>query len=91
MTYTYMNRTLKASQNILLTDPLTLALPPLATSLELKFRQNHSRDKVFSFDRVFTAEDSQREVFKGAALEKLVDDVVSGVNGTVFAYGPTGI
>jgi len=40
---------------------------------------------------VFTAEDSQREVFKGAALEKLVDDVVSGVNGTVFAYGPTGI
>jgi len=76
-------------QNILLTDPLTTSLPPLSTSLEAKFRQNHSRDKVFTFDKVFTSEDSQKEVYRGAALDKLIEDVISGVNGTVFAYGPT--
>eukprot|EP00696_Hemimastix_kukwesjijk_P008621 gnl/Hemi2/20904_TR6928_c0_g1_i1.p1 gnl/Hemi2/20904_TR6928_c0_g1~~gnl/Hemi2/20904_TR6928_c0_g1_i1.p1 ORF type:complete len:959 (-),score=429.06 gnl/Hemi2/20904_TR6928_c0_g1_i1:260-3136(-) len=42
----------------------------------------------FTFDRVFPCESTQAEVYQYAALN-IVQDVLKGYNGTVFAYGQT--
>lgn len=44
---------------------------------------------AFSFDRIFGPESSQIEVFEYTATP-LVQDVLSGYNATIFAYGQTG-
>lgn len=44
--------------------------------------------KVYVFDKVFKPSTSQEEVYMGAAYH-IVQDVLSGYNGTVFAYGQT--
>ncbi|CAE8583001.1 unnamed protein product [Polarella glacialis] len=43
----------------------------------------------FQFDRAFGQEASQGEVYDDVG-RPIVDDVLSGYNGTVLAYGPTG-
>lgn len=43
----------------------------------------------FSFDRIFGPDSTQIEVFDNAAVP-LVNDVLSGYNATIFAYGQTG-
>ncbi|KAH8914189.1 P-loop containing nucleoside triphosphate hydrolase protein, partial [Atractiella rhizophila] len=43
----------------------------------------------FAFDRVFPMETQQEEVFE-YGVRGIVDDVMNGYNGTVFAYGQTG-
>lgn len=45
--------------------------------------------KDFTFDAVFPEEASQKELFDDTALE-IVDSVMDGFNGTIFAYGQTG-
>lgn len=45
--------------------------------------------KTFTFDATFPAGSSQREVYDSAATE-IVEAVMEGYNGTVFAYGQTG-
>lgn len=44
--------------------------------------------KTFTFDRVFDPSCDQETVYKGAA-HHIVQDVLSGYNGTIFAYGQT--
>uniref|UniRef100_A0A1A9WUC4 Kinesin motor domain-containing protein n=1 Tax=Glossina brevipalpis TaxID=37001 RepID=A0A1A9WUC4_9MUSC len=44
--------------------------------------------KSYSFDKVFYSSASQENVYK-AAGEPLVNDVLEGYNGTLFAYGQT--
>ncbi|CAD6197428.1 unnamed protein product [Caenorhabditis auriculariae] len=44
--------------------------------------------KVYVFDKVFKPNTSQEQVYKGAAYH-IVQDVLTGYNGTVFAYGQT--
>lgn len=40
---------------------------------------------------MFGPETTQKELYDGAALKLLADNAVEkGINGTVFAYGPTG-
>jgi kinesin family protein 3/17 len=45
--------------------------------------------KVFSFDCVFGPESLQSYVYEQTAFS-LVDNVLEGYNGTIFAYGQTG-
>ena len=45
--------------------------------------------KVFTFDQVYGMESQQREVFQVSA-QPIVDSVMQGFNGTIFAYGQTG-
>jgi hypothetical protein len=43
----------------------------------------------FEFDRVFDGNTSQTALFDAVARSK-VDDVLDGINSTIFAYGQTG-
>mmetsp|Transcript_286 Transcript_286/g.853 ORF Transcript_286/g.853 Transcript_286/m.853 type:complete len:767 (-) Transcript_286:217-2517(-) len=45
--------------------------------------------KAFTFDHVFDWNSTQEEVFNGVALP-IVESVLQGYNGTIFAYGQTG-
>lgn len=45
--------------------------------------------KAFTFDAVFDWESTQRAVYEYAA-QGIVDSVLEGYNGTIFAYGQTG-
>lgn len=45
-------------------------------------------DQSYSFDRVFKPDASQKEVYDYAA-KPIIDGVLKGFNGTVFAYGQT--
>lgn len=45
--------------------------------------------KSFSFDCVFSAESSQSYIYEQSAFS-LVENVLDGYNGTIFAYGQTG-
>lgn len=45
--------------------------------------------KVFTFDRVFGPESKQTDVYNDAA-RAIVESVIEGYNGTIFAYGQTG-
>ena len=42
----------------------------------------------FTFDNIFTPENTQEEVFAIAA-KPIIEDVLQGFNGTIFAYGQT--
>nr|CAD2167326.1 unnamed protein product [Meloidogyne enterolobii] len=44
--------------------------------------------KTYAFDNVFQPNDTQENVYKGAA-HHIVQDVLNGYNGTIFAYGQT--
>jgi hypothetical protein len=44
--------------------------------------------KVYVFDKVFRPDSTQEKVYNEAAKE-IVKDVLSGYNGTIFAYGQT--
>ena len=51
--------------------------------------QVEDRTDSFTFDRVFGAESTQEEVFTYTA-KGLINDVMTGYNATIFAYGQTG-
>lgn len=44
------------------------------------------QDTNFTFDRVFNLESTQKEVYDIAA-KPIIDSVLDGFNGTIFAYG----
>lgn len=44
--------------------------------------------KVYVFDKVFKPDCTQLQVYTATAKE-IVEDVLSGYNGTIFAYGQT--
>ena len=45
--------------------------------------------KVFTFDASFPPETTQQQVYDTAATE-IIEAVMTGYNGTIFAYGQTG-
>jgi len=49
---------------------------------------NGKRKAAFSFDRVFNMDTTQQEVYDYAA-KPVVEDLLKGYNGTIFAYGQT--
>lgn len=51
-----------------------------------EFGQEH--DKVFTFDEVIEPQSSQQSVYESSAFH-LIENVMEGFNGTVFAYGQT--
>jgi hypothetical protein len=46
-------------------------------------------EKVFAFDKVFDSNSNQEQVYKDTAFP-IVESVLEGYNGTIFAYGQTG-
>ena len=46
-------------------------------------------EKIFAYDAVYGVESTQRQVYDETAFP-LVESVISGYNGTIFAYGQTG-
>ncbi|KAK9799802.1 hypothetical protein WJX73_000528 [Symbiochloris irregularis] len=52
-------------------------------------RSGLSPDKQFTFDKIFGSACSNAQVYQDVAAP-LVDSIVEGYNGTVFAYGQTG-
>jgi kinesin family member 3B len=47
------------------------------------------KERIFSFDMTFQPGCHQEVVFKQAALP-IIESVLAGYNGTIFAYGQTG-
>lgn len=71
-------------KNIVKVDPLRGTIEvekPNASSIEVP--------KVFTFDIVFGPDSKQLDVYNQAA-RSIVDNVLEGYNGTIFAYGQTG-
>jgi chromosomal replication initiation ATPase DnaA len=50
---------------------------------------NDDSSRIFTFDNVYGADSTQREVYDEGAFP-LVESVMAGYNGTIFAYGQTG-
>lgn len=50
---------------------------------------DNKTSKKFTFDRAFGPESKQAEVYQ-AVVAPLIEEVLSGYNCTVFAYGQTG-
>lgn len=48
----------------------------------------HSIPQTFTYDYIFTSESTQEDVFTIAA-KPIIEDVIQGFNGTIFAYGQT--
>ena len=55
------------------------------TSLKIP---NDNPTTIYTFDKVFTPQSSQHEIYNIAA-KPIVESVMQGFNGTVFAYGQT--
>jgi kinesin family protein 5 len=54
------------------------------------FTIDHGKEfETFTFDKVFSPEATQQEVFEFVG-DPVIEDVLNGYNGTVFAYGQTG-
>ncbi len=51
--------------------------------------QNNKQERRFTFDRVFTEQENQKEVYEITSFS-IVEKVFEGYNGTIFAYGQTG-
>ena len=48
-----------------------------------------ARQRAFQFDQVFSPQRRQNEVYDGLGISKLINRVVDGYHGTIFAYGQT--
>ncbi|XP_056646406.1 kinesin-like protein KIF3A isoform X1 [Diorhabda sublineata] len=55
----------------------------------IALRKNGEHTKPFKFDHIFGLDTTQLEMYKMTAFP-IVDKVLEGYNGTVFAYGQTG-
>nr|UIX35724.1 GPD1 [Schizochytrium sp.] len=76
-----------------------LTLEPAQKSVNVRVKRDprHAHGKVdageerwaFTFDGVFAPDATQEDVFEGS-VPPLLDGVLHGYNGTVFAYGQTG-
>lgn len=60
-------------------------------SISIQNPESDAREpkKEFTFDATFPPESTQMEVYTAAATD-IVEAVLSGFNGTIFAYGQTG-
>lgn len=69
-----------------LLDDKTVAIKD--SKLEKVDKNGQPETLKFSFDRVFGMESTQEQVYTYAA-SSLIDSVIEGFNGTIFAYGQT--
>ncbi|AET37448.1 tubulin-dependent ATPase KIP3 Ecym_1200 [Eremothecium cymbalariae DBVPG len=56
---------------------------------EIRRRMRRNGEQKFMFDKLFDVEATQQDVFLGTT-RPLLDSIIDGFNGTVFAYGATG-
>ncbi|XP_045771069.1 kinesin-like protein KIF23 [Maniola jurtina] len=68
-------------------SPTTILLSPPATAVS--YRNEGAKTMKYTFKEVFPPETTQQEVFDKVALP-LVEGLVKGKNGLLFAYGVTG-
>jgi kinesin family protein 5 len=54
----------------------------------IKTGDSEAAGKKYNFDRVFDMKTEQKEVYDMAA-KPIIDSVLEGFNGTIFAYGQT--
>jgi hypothetical protein len=67
-----------------------VTLEPKAGTVAVKDpKQISGLEKIFTFDYVFDNNSTQNDVYSATARD-IVDSVLHGYNGTVFAYGQTG-
>jgi kinesin family protein 5 len=57
--------------------------------LKLKENTVTTPDATFTFDKVFSPNSTQKDIYDYAA-ENMVNDIMQGYNGTIFAYGQSG-
>lgn len=57
--------------------------------LGTKSGERHNDSRMFKFDAVFDCTSSQKDVYN-QVCKPIVDSVLEGYNGTIFAYGQTG-
>lgn len=57
--------------------------------LGTKSGERHNDSRMFQFDAVFDCASSQKDVYD-QVCKPIVDSVLEGYNGTIFAYGQTG-
>lgn len=71
--------------------PMAVKCDEVRGSVTVNQSESRSGDqpKVFTFDRVFGPESKQTDVYNDTA-RSIVESVLEGYNGTVFAYGQTG-
>jgi kinesin family protein 18/19 len=72
-------------------DPETSAMRGEISGVHKRLREGtrRNREQCFKFDRVFGPSSTQQQIFEFAA-KGVIDNVMNGMNGTVFAYGATG-
>lgn len=58
----------------------------IAVKVEIGIAGNRTE---FTFDNIFSPTCTQADLFNGCA-KQIVDEVLDGYNGTIFAYGQTG-
>lgn len=54
-------------------------------------RANRSREKHYVFDMVFNPDATQEDMYRLVEEKNMIDNVLSGFNCAVFAYGATGV
>ena len=47
------------------------------------------KNYIFSYDKVFSPNSNQTEIYTNVG-KRIVDDIMAGYNGTIFAYGQSG-
>ncbi|XP_052262802.1 kinesin-like protein KIF19 isoform X2 [Dreissena polymorpha] len=69
-------------------DRMLVLMDPMEDPEDI-LRANRTREKQFVFDTCFDGSSTQEDVYK-SSTKFLIDNVVTGYNATVFAYGATG-
>ncbi|KAG1653376.1 Kinesin-like protein KIF19 [Nymphon striatum] len=69
-------------------NKMVVLMDPQANKSDI-LRAKRSNEKQFVFDCTFDGTATQEEVYT-KTTKKLIDNVLNGYNGTVFAYGATG-
>ena len=70
-------------------DRMIVVLDPDDEKNYLDQQQHRSKERRYTFDRAFGKIATNRDVYNATA-KSLIEGVLSGHNGTVFAYGATG-
>ncbi|XP_053393592.1 kinesin-like protein KIF19 [Mercenaria mercenaria] len=69
-------------------DRMVVLMDPMEDPEDI-LRANRSREKQFVFDTCFDGSCTQEDVYE-SSTKFLIDNVITGYNATVFAYGATG-
>ncbi|KAL4240456.1 Kinesin-like protein kif19 [Mactra antiquata] len=69
-------------------DRVLVLMDPMEDPEDI-LRANRSREKQFVFDSCFDGASTQEDVYN-SSTKFLIDNVITGYNATVFAYGATG-